>query len=275
MTDERLHTLEQLRRELTARLETIKLQELNRISNEPGSIERAPADFPVVFIAPLVQNHLILPWERPPRLVNSSHEFAQYQKEGEAREFVGSDFSGANDAYAQALAAAHSRQDRCFAMLARGRVLIKAGRKDEAAGVYRSMLAECDSLEDADGMDTALYAAERLASLDLDVSAAQEYVITRTRSFRWLPPVQAYLMRTLLRDAATPDAAQARDRLSREIHDVEQIMALANDLNRLGRLDFPFHASPGKSVWLAYGDEPWLVTVMSTAAFTPPVVLAV
>src|SRR5262249_17823649 len=36
-----------------------------------------------------------------------------------------------------------------------------------------------------------------------------------------------------------------------------------------------FHASPGKSVWLGYGDEPWLVSVMSTASFSPPVVLAV
>lgn len=275
MADERLHTLEQLRRELTARLETIKLQELNRISNEPGSIEPAPADFPVVFVAPLVQNHLILPWEHPPRPVRSSPEFAQYQKEGEAREFIGSDFSGAHEAYAQALAAAHSPQDRCFAMLSRGRVLMKAGSKDEAAGVYHSMLAECASLEDADGMDIGLYAAERLASLHLDVSAAQDYVIKKGRSSRLLPPVQAYLMRGLLHDAATPEGMHARHSLSREIHDVEQIMALANDLNRLGRLDFPFHASPGKSVWLAYGDEPWLVTVMSTASFSPPVVLAI
>src|SRR5262249_26925295 len=29
------------------------------------------------------------------------------------------------------------------------------------------------------------------------------------------------------------------------------------------------------SVWLAYGDEPWLVTVISRASFVPPVVLAV
>jgi signal transduction histidine kinase len=66
-----------------------------------------------------------------------------------------------------------------------------------------------------------------------------------------------------------------RETLSTEIHDIGQIMALANDLNRLGRIDFPFHASPGKTVWLAYGDEPWLLTVMSRASFTPPVILAV
>src|SRR5262249_32767168 len=71
------------------------------------------------------------------------------------------------------------------------------------------------------------------------------------------------------------DARQAFDTLSAEIHDTETIIALANDLNRLGRLDFPFHASPGRSVWLAYGDEPWLVTVMSRASFVPPMVLAV
>src|SRR6516164_9428275 len=124
-------------------------------------------------------------------------------------------------------------------------------------------------------MAFGLYAAERLISLDLGAKPAQEYIIKRTRSIRWLQPVQAYLMRSLLRDSNATEAKLANDKLSLEIHEVEQILALANDLNRLGRIDFPFHASPGKSVWLAYGDEPWLITVTSTESFAPPVVLAI
>jgi signal transduction histidine kinase len=153
--------------------------------------------------------------------------------------------------------------------------LIKVDRRTEAAGIYQSMLDECGSVEDTDGMAFGLYAAERLISLDLGIKAAQEYIIKRTRSVRWLQPVQAYLMRSLLRDSTAVDAKPANDKLSLEIHEVEQILALANDLNRLGRIDFPFHASPGKSVWLAYGDEPWLITVTSTESFAPPVVLAI
>jgi signal transduction histidine kinase len=266
MADDRREAVEQLRRELFARLETIKLQELSRLSDE----SRVPeADSPVIFAAPLVQNRLVLPWENRPAHAVSSPEFAQYQKEGEAREFLGNDFFGAADAYAQALVAAKTPSDRCTALLSKGRALIKAERNGEATDTYRSMLSGCDGLEDNDGMAFSLYAAERLISLGLDTGIAEEYVTGKARSARWLPPVQAYLMRSLLGKAGRSDV------LSPKIHDMEQIVALANDLNRLGRIDFPFHASPGKSVWLAYGDEPWLVTVMSTASFAPPVVLAI
>ncbi|HJZ66750.1 MAG TPA: HAMP domain-containing sensor histidine kinase [Blastocatellia bacterium] len=273
MEDERRDALDQLRRELAARLDTIKLQEQSRLSDESRT-EAAAADSPVVFAVPLVQNRLVLPWEAP-RQPAASPEFGQYQKEGEAREFLGNDFSGAFEAYGQALLAARSPLDRCVALLSQARTMIKAERKVEAAGIYRGMLHECDSLEDGDGMAPALYAAERLISLDLDKNPAYEYLIRRASSLRWRPPIQAYLMRSLLRGFSDRDARQAFDTLSAEIHDTETIIALANDLNRLGRLDFPFHASPGRSVWLAYGDEPWLVTVMSRASFVPPMVLAV
>jgi len=257
--DERRNALEQLRRELAARLDTIKLQEQNRLSDESGLAEPAMADSPVVFAVPLVQNRLVLPWEPPRQPTQASSEFARYQKEGEAREFLGSDFAGAFEAYGQALIAARSPLDRCAALLSQARAMTKAERKSEAAGIYRGMLRECDSLEDGDGMAPALYAADRLISLDLDKVPAQEYLIRKATSFRWRPPVQAYLMRSLFHGFSDRDAQRAFDTLSAEIHDSETIMALANDLNRLGRLDFPFHASPGRSVWLAYGDEPWLV----------------
>jgi nitrogen-specific signal transduction histidine kinase len=276
MADQRREALEQLQRELAARLETIKLQELNRLSVEsPASADSPAGDFPVLFVAPLVQNRLILPWESAGHSAAPSHNFAQHQKEGEAREFLGNDFSGADEAYSLAQAAAGDPLDRCTAKLSQARVLIKVERKTEAAGIYRSMLDECGSVEDPDGMVFGLYAAERLISLDLGTKPAQEYIIKRTRSVRWLQPVQAYLMRSLLRDSTAADAKLANDKLSLEIHEVEQVLALANDLNRLGRIDFPFHASPGKSVWLAYGDEPWLITVTSTESFAPPVVLAI
>src|SRR5215469_5837497 len=65
MADERREAMDQLGRELSARLETIKLQELNRLSNEFPSRNSPTADFPVLFVAPLNQNRLVLPWETP------------------------------------------------------------------------------------------------------------------------------------------------------------------------------------------------------------------
>jgi len=274
MADQRRDALEQLRREIAARLETIKLQEQNRLFDEDRVTEASSPYSSVVFTAPIIQNRLILPWENRLRSVSSTPRFAHYIKEGEAREFLGNDFAGALDSYREALAVARSPVDRCDASLWEARVLMKAKKQTEAARAYHSILRECESVEDGDGMAFGLYAAERLMTANLDASSAQEYVMKRARS-RWLPPVQMYLMRSLLRGIATPDATQVYRALSDEIRAAEQITALANDLARLGRLDLPFHASPGKSVWLAYGEEPWLVTVTSRASFAPPVVLAI
>jgi signal transduction histidine kinase len=275
VADERRDALDQLRRELSARLEAIKLQELSRLSGESFPATAPTRDFPVLFVAALVQNRLVLPWETPPLPEKSSSQVAQYQQEGEAREFLGHDFSGAYTAYDQAHVAGRNAADQCAATLSKARVLIKGDRKPEAAALYRTMLDECGSVQDADGMVFGLYAAERLISLDLDATPARQYIINRVQSLRWLPPVQTYLMRSLLVDATDPETKRASDVLTSQIHDVEQILALANDLNRLGRIDFPIHVSPGKSVWLAYGDEPWFVTVTSTASFAPPVAMAI
>ena len=275
VADERRDALDQLRRELSARLEAIKLQELSRLSGESFPATAPTGDFPVLFVAALVQNRLVLPWDTPPQPETPSSQVTQYQKQGEEREFLGNDLSGAYAAYDQAHAAGRNPADQCAATLSKARVLVKDERRPEAAALYRSMLDECGSVQDADGMAFGLYAAERLISLDLDVKPARQYIINRVKSLRWLPPVQTYLMRSLLRETTDPDAKRASDVLNSEIHDVEQILALANDLNRLGRIDFPFHASPGKSVWLAYGDEPWFVTMTSTASFAPPVIMAI
>src|SRR5438093_1077452 len=74
--DQRRDALEQVRRELATKLEAIKLEEVNRLRDEslqPG-LRRAP-DSPVVFILPIEQERIVMPWEdkRPP--VNPSTEY--------------------------------------------------------------------------------------------------------------------------------------------------------------------------------------------------------
>jgi signal transduction histidine kinase len=274
MEDQRRDALEQLRRELTARLETVKLRELSRLTGESGLAGSTSTDYPVVFVASLAGNRLVPPWEKLRKSESGSAVFERRRKEGEAWEFTESDYARAFEAYDQARIAAKTPTEKCTARLYAARVLVKEGRKTEAAGIYRSMLDECQDAEDADGMAVGLYAAERLAGIGEASQAAQDYVIKHVRSSQWLPPVQVYLMRSLLQNSTTADAKQAAEILSAEIHNEEQILRFATDLDRLGRMDFPFHASPGRSVWLAYGDDPWLMTVTSTAPFAPPVVLA-
>jgi hypothetical protein len=51
-------------RELSARLQAIKLQEVNRLIGESGP--RMPADSPIVFVIPFGEDRMVLPWEKTP-----------------------------------------------------------------------------------------------------------------------------------------------------------------------------------------------------------------
>ena len=52
---------DQLRRELTARLQALRLEEVNRLIGESG--RRLPPDSPIVFVAPNVQERMVPPWD--------------------------------------------------------------------------------------------------------------------------------------------------------------------------------------------------------------------
>ena len=47
-------SLDQLRRELSARLQAVRLEEVNRLIGESGA--RVPPDSPIVFVAPMAQD---------------------------------------------------------------------------------------------------------------------------------------------------------------------------------------------------------------------------
>ena len=71
--EERREARDQLRRELTARLQAIKLEEVNRLIGDSGP--GLPPDSPIVFVTSLGQDRMALPWEahrRPRRLLLNS-----------------------------------------------------------------------------------------------------------------------------------------------------------------------------------------------------------
>ena len=83
-------------------------------------------------------------------------------------------------------------------------------------------------------------------------------------------------MRSLLNAVPDGTVKQARKKAASEIHDIEQIMALVGDIrDRVGKLEIASRSAPGDLSWIGYGDEPWLVTVMSPTPFAAPVVMAV
>src|SRR5262249_2906338 len=134
--------------ELAARLESAKLRALSRLSGESTPADWTSPELPVAFIAPIVENRLIPPWEKRTAKAASSPVLEQDQKEGEAWEFADTDLNRALEAYGRAETSARQPAGRCAAKLSEGRVLMKQNRKAEAAGIYRSMLNECDAAED-------------------------------------------------------------------------------------------------------------------------------
>ena len=99
----------------------------------------------------------------------------------------------------------------------------------DAADVYHAMLEKCDAVTDDDGIPPGLYSAERLLTAGQDLATAGEYVIHRVNATHWRFPNEAYLLRSLLNAISSDNKKQASLKLYAEIHDMEQIMALAND----------------------------------------------
>jgi signal transduction histidine kinase len=256
---------DQLRRELSARLQAIRVEEVNRLIGETGT--KLPADSPIVFVAPIVQDRMLLPWDdrRPVQL--PSAEFARNQASGEFFEFQSSDPKEAAAEYQRALSVARTPAEKCAARLWLGRAFAKAEKIAEAQRSDQLLIQECGSTTDADGIPFGLYAAERLLATSRDKVAA-DYVLQRTSVRHWRSANEVYLLQSL--------RPETRDELTTELRDMQQIEALSQDLqDHLGRLQQAFRSAPGDLSWIGYGTDPWLITVVSPTSFATPVVMAV
>ena len=286
--DVRREALEQLRRELTARLQALRLEEVNRLIGESGT--RLPPDSPIVFVAPMAQDTMVLPWEgrgawtqlatsgeqRVASSENTSADFLRYQHEGESLEFQRHDAAGAAASYQRALATARTPLERCTARISLARGYLKAGMTIQAESTDRDTLAHCSDVLDADGVPIAVYAAERLLDGGRHHASVANYVVHAVNRGHWPSPNEAHALESLLRRMPGAVAAEPLRRLAVTIHDVEQVVALAKDLQaHPERLQRASRTAPGDLPWMGYGDEPWLVTLVSPTSFAAPVVMAV
>lgn len=265
---EHRNTVEQLGRELAARLEAIKLQEINRWIRVPAVRESdLPLDDALVFVAPFDEDRIVLPWESPAIPHPAGTGSAGHRHEGENLEFIKQDLKGALDSYRQAISFAVDTTQRCDAMLLEARVLLKQARLGQARNAYRSMLKDCDTVRDDEGMPFSLYAAERLMNGLKDTAAAQAYAVARLRKLRWTSPYEGYLLRALLDSASDEEGVAAREDIARRLVQTEQILAFSKDFARLRPL--------AETAWVGYGREPWLVTVAPPEPPLPALVFVV
>jgi signal transduction histidine kinase len=278
-SEQRREALDQLRRELTARLQALRLEEVNRLIGESG--RRLPPDSPIVFVAPMLEDRMVLPWEDGRTPPPPAAEFVRAQGEGESREFRQNDAAAAAASYRRALDIARSPWERCSARLWLGRSYLKAGMTADAERTDRAALQECGDAADADGVPLALYAAERLLASEQTAtgrngSPGADYVLRRAGARQWRSPNEALILQSLLHRMASPSAAEALRTLAIEIRNAEQMSALAREMHDLlGTLQRASRSAPGDLSWMGYGDEPWLLTLVSPRSFAAPVIMAV
>jgi len=270
----RREALDQLRRELSARLQAVRLEEVNRLIGESG--RRLPPESAIVFVAPMMQDRMVLPWEDNRTAQTPAAEFAQMQSEGESLEFQRNDAAGAAAAYRRALKIANTPSEKCSALLWLGRAYRRAGEALDADRADRATLHDCGAVPDNDGISHALYAADRLLTKESNDAEAQDYIVRVASIRQWRTPNEAYMLQSLLRKISGPAAVEPLRRLSSEIHDIDLITGLAQNMeDHLGKLQRAFRSAPGDLSWMGYGDEPWLITIVSPTSFAAPVVMAV
>lgn len=279
-TEQRRDALDQLRRELSARLQALRLGEVNRLIGE--STRRLPSDSPIVFVAPMApdggRHRIVPPWEQGRTAPRAGVEFARLQRAGESQEFRHNDPGAAVASYRQALAVARTPSETCDARVWLGRSFLKAGMTADAERNDLAALEECGSVVDADGVPLALYAAERLLARGRTAAPVADFVLRRAgaRQPEWRSPNEALVLQSLLRMMNSPVAAAALRAIEAEVRDGEQIAALIQDPHEwLGTLQRASRSAPGDLAWAGYGDEPWLLTLVSPASFAAPVVMAV
>jgi len=270
----RREAVDQLRRELSARLQAIRLEEVNRLIGESG--RRLPPESPIVFVARMMQDRMILPWEDIQTSQVPSAEFARLQSEGESLEFQLNDAAAAATDYRRALELAHAPSEKCSALLRLGRSYRKAGMASDADRADRATLHDCGAVPDNDGIPFALYSADRLLTIENNDAEAQDFVVRKASIRQWRAPNEAYMLQSMLRRISSPAAVEPLRQLSSEIHDIESITGLAQNMDdHLGKLQRAFRSAPGDLSWMGYGDEPWLITIVSPTSFAAPVVMAV
>jgi signal transduction histidine kinase len=261
LTDQRHAAADQMRRELSARLEAIKLQEINRLIRSPISAQaKDPANSSVVFTATVEGDRLVLPWAAPAPA--ESAEFAKHRQDGEAQEFVKKDAAAAAAAYRLALSSARSLGEKVLARLLLARTLARAGNIGEASQLYHALLSDSSGTRDEEGVGYRFYAAERLLESKKDTDAVIRFLRAEGNGPNRLTLPELYLIRSLL-------GADADARISEQIATWEQALAMEKDIPRI-RAQVDAGAS-----WVPYGNEPWLVTVTPPQPPLPSLALAI
>ena len=295
VADDQRRLVSQIRQELLARLERIKLQEVSALATLEGKPQAASyQNQSVILVSPVENNRLVLPWEafhgaeQFQQLLGEAKFSAQIQH-GESDELVGKQFSRAAELYRSAMNQARHPSQSAYAQLLLARVLGKSGRHDAAVALYAKILALSSEVSDENGVPLWLYAAERLIEAGVDSPAALDRIRNEVDTQRWLPPAEFYILRELVKKlaeganaegandvAVREPAKQVLRKILEDGRQLEQALALQNDFPSLMLMQASEGQSPNREpLWISYGEETWLVSMASPLGGIHSAVVAV
>ncbi len=277
LADARSQVVRNIHQELFTRLERIALQEANSLATRQAPHLRHYENPEVVLVGLVERDHLILPWEAIRNEANARFPVPEPDQvttvqQGERREFIDKNFTGAAAKYVEAMAASQDPVQLGRTQLLYARVLKDLGRRDDAFNYYRTVLSLPSDVTDEHGIPLFLYAATGLLNAATEKRSIIERLGEEVKRQGWLPPTAAAMFQgltaTLVESAGEPAQREAAERLLhksveyREL--VKQTLALRDDFPRLGILPTRLNqtADPERR-WIPYGKERWLVTAVT------------
>lgn len=245
-SDERRLATENIRQELLARLERIKLE----AAGGPARLASRTREPEVALVAWMRDGNLVMPWEAVEEERSTGTPFYQALRDGEREEFVRGNAAAALPYYQRALRLAAGAGERSRARLLRARALDKTGRGAEALADFRILLAAAPDIQDEEGVPLQLYAAERLAGSHADRAAVIEAARRALNGQPWLHPTACYTLSTV---AEKLNSSELKAEVAARIRRTGQALGLEADHARLGLRD---------GLWVLYGEDPWLVSAV-------------
>ncbi len=285
--DERTRLAAAVGQKLLVRLERIKLEEAGAWSRaEPGKLLSRPANSAVALVAKILDGRVVLPTEHPSKSGSQLKEvsFAREFQQGEQAEFAERRFSRAADLYDAAGRHATYPVQQAHARLSLARVLSKSGRTSASDRHFRHLLGLSSEISDELGIPYAYYAARQLLQDPANHDVVLERVEAEFGARYWVNRIAAHmlvdLIDRLIEARPGETSTQLVTDLSRQAHDyvalLKQAAALQNDFSAL-MLSTRFAGTvlEAASIWLPYGNDPWLVSTTPAPGEPEDLIIAV
>ncbi|MFC2167261.1 tol-pal system YbgF family protein, partial [Acidobacteriota bacterium] len=276
-SDEHRRITAEMSQYLFTKLETIKNQELGA-----DSLLNSHINPEVVLFGQVEDNQLKFPWEIQPEGESgfqSLHQpdFTRKIQQAEEEELVKKDYSRAAFLYRQILKTPISNTQQAYAHLLLARVMMKAGQQEEAFSLYKNILTLHSNITDEFGIPFFVYASERLTDNSVFLNEVSERISEGLNELRWLSPLESYMTSSICEKLINTASETTLKDLAKENLSLVQENISVLDQSLLLRRDFPglLRNLQNETVWTAYGENPWLLSLTSPLLDSKSVLIAV